>query len=281
MDFGSVGLSALVGGIAGLVSYFLVYKFIARKFNLSSRAAGLISVILTVTGITVHTSFNQGSGRAQKQLKQIEASLEEANQIVPIFQFIREIDPVQYEKFKTKLAEISTENPSITDEAMASKAHELGAALSARYYRQASDQALSDYANEYVKFAAALTKSNPAVMCKWQLPHVFGSLSMNDWRDSPDKTQWMSALKVAIQSGAKMEFKGKNSQAKGYRDKFHEDFAKKYPAAAASFGNPGTYRSETGFPVMANGLLRYYSEINLLPKATRIAVWRLTLGGPE
>ncbi len=281
MDYDSLASSGIFGGLIGLASYALIDKIIGKRFNWSTGTKSIVSLVITISTTTVFSAYKSSLRKRESLVQQMEQGFAEANQIIPIFDLISSLDPERFQTFKRQLESYIMEHPGVSQQELDLKARELGGQLSASYYKRASDDAMLKYSEAYANFLFELAKTNPETLCRWQIPHVFGTLTLEDWRRTPDKEKWYGALRAAIQSGARGENSKPNSAGGIFYSDFQSAFSKQYPNEHSVINNPVAYRSAEGFPIVAKAVARYYSEINRLPKVERLALWRYTLGGPE
>lgn len=281
MDYDSLASSGIFGAIIGLISYALVDKLIGRKFNWSNGTKSIVSLVITIASTTVFSTYKSHARQSGKLIQQMEAGFAEANQIIPIFDLINEIDPGRFQAFKDQLTKFITENPGVSQQDLDLKSRDLGGQLSSIYYKKASDDTLLKYSEAYADFLTSLADTNPETLCRWQIPQVFGTLTIEDWRRTPEKTRWYAALKAAIRSGAKNENNKPNSAGSLFYADFQSTFSKRFPKESSILNNPTPYRSATGFPLVGKAIAVYYREVNRLPKVERLALWRYTLGGPD
>ena len=200
---------------------------------------------------------------------------------MPIFSLASEVDKEHFDQMKKNLILQGVANPNLSEAEVAAWGRQAGTQFTASYFRRASDESLIEYSAAYMAFFDRLAKQNPEAFCKWQLPDVFGFLQPEEIQRISGIQELFKHLKVTITSGAKNEYSGQNRIGSVYLDSFRKNFAKHNLRILQVIDNPQKYRTAAGFPVFAQAMLKFYSELNQLPKIERASIWRYMLGGTE
>jgi hypothetical protein len=271
--------SLIEGGIIGAISYLVIDKIISRKWPISTQVKLLISVLVTLTVSGYNGQRRAANDQRQNLISLFDKSLADADQIIPIYKTIREIDPVGFERFRANTLDFLLRNPNVTEKEAMLFTFKAMREISGSYFRHASDVAVSNYFEQQISFLKYLNSKSPELVCKQVFPTVFGNLTPKDFTDFPDYPKFINTVQGALRSGAQKLYSGQMFLGSMYLDSFKTDFIKKYPKQMTAVSSPQQYMTAPAQKELADSIMLYYAELQRLPKTEQAHIFRFLLSG--
>lgn len=281
MDYEEIVISALIGGLGGLVGFWITKKFTPERWRSSPRLSSIITIICIVLPTSFYTSFNGPKRRHAHLKKQFEQSISKTGQLGALFEIIKREDPEGYAKMNDQIATIFDKFSHLTEAELRVKAQTFGGEFTAQYYRRASDQALSAYAKQLVSMFSKLAASKPILFCKVLNPAVYGSVPPGEFSNFSGFSEMLVSFEEVVRTAKENRIPKNNYAAVTYRDDLDLRFQALFPRETAAIQMSATDPEQKACPFLSKSFISYFNEIDKLPFSKRIAVWRLRLGGIE
>ncbi|AFM13947.1 hypothetical protein [Turneriella parva] len=256
--------SALIGGVAGFIGFFLASRILGTQ---RKKAAQIVGLILMSVFTALGNAFILPTFKGQDIKAQLKPYLED-EMTRPMVDAIREFDPPTYEAFLDEMTKIIQAYPNGPQEKVDLLGRSAGARLSAKYYRAASDDALLAHLSNTIRTIRKLSDVSPNNGVRLIFPETFGSVQYTSLPPEQKEImkQFMSTVRELVRSSMVNPTNKEHSFGSYYLETYRTAYLRAHPELVRQFSNLNSLKTEPEQRDFLNNFSLFLEGMLKLPK---------------